>query len=85
MNNKSYNEAWRFIEENLPNYDHRDDVLHDDILVRFVEGDDICDNDLEWIESEFQSDKNLVAKEIVRLETQFAREALRAYYQRLFI
>lgn len=82
MKDKSYNEAWRFIEENLPNYDHRDDILRDDILLRFVEGDDICDSDHKWIASEFQSDKNLVAKEIIRLETQFTNEALRAYYEK---
>lgn len=71
---------WRFIEEYLPNYSSRDDVLRDDILFRFVDGDDVSEEDLKWIEDEFKNDKNLVKEELVRLESRFMVESLKAYW-----
>lgn len=71
---------WRFIEEYLPNYSSRDDVLRDDILFRFVDGDDVSKEDLKWIEDEFKNDKRLVKEEIVRLESRFMVESLKAYW-----
>jgi len=71
---------WRFIETNLPNYYTRDDVLRSDILLRFIENDDVWGEDLKWIEEEFKSDIHLVKKELVRLETRFITESLRSYY-----
>lgn len=80
--NNSYHNAWRFIEEYLPNYSNRDDVLQDDILLRFIEGDDVCEEDMEWVEKEFQSDKKEITNELVRLESRFMAEALQAYYDK---
>lgn len=71
---------WRFIEEYLPNYSSRDDVLRDDILFRFVDGDDVSKEDLKWIEDEFKNDKNLVKEELIRLESRFMVEAMKAYW-----
>ena len=65
---------WYFIEDFLPNYSSRDDVLQNDIIFRYIHDDDICDGDLEWIRNEFNCDKNLVRKELVRLETRFINE-----------
>lgn len=78
--NTSYHNTWRFIEENLPNYSSRDDVLLDDILLRYIEGDDVSEEDLEWIEAEFHNDSHLIKEEIIRLETGFMNESLQAYY-----
>ena len=36
-----HNILWHFIEEYLPNYSSRDDVLLDDILTRFIEDDGV--------------------------------------------
>ena len=72
---------WNFIEEYLPNYSSRDDVLCDDILFRFITNDEVCEEDLVWIANDFNSDKSLVKAELVRLETKFAEEALTAYYE----
>lgn len=72
---------WRFIEEYLPNYSSRDDVLQDDILFRFIDGDEVSEEDLKWIEDEFENDKNLVKEELVRLETHFISESLKAYWR----
>ena len=71
---------WRFIEEYLPNYSSRDDVLRDDILFSFVDDDDVSKEDLKWIEDEFKNDKKLVKEELVRLESHFMVEALKAYW-----
>lgn len=79
--NNSYINTWRFIEEYLPNYSSRDDVLWDDILFRYIEGEHVCEDDLKWIERTFHNDKTLVKEELVRLESQFMLEALRAYYE----
>ena len=70
------NAKWRFIEDNLPNYYHRDDVLRDNILYSFLEGEEVCDDDLEWIEEEFHSDKKMIAEELRRMEAGFLSEAL---------
>ena len=74
---------WRFIEEHLPNYYSRDEVLRSDILLRFVNDEEVCENDLIWITEEFKSDKTLVKEEIIRLEALFAKEALIVYYKQI--
>lgn len=88
MNNtkqdNSYYDSWRFIENYLPNYYHRDDVLRDDILLRYVDGDDVCEGDLSWIEEEFKDDKYLVKEELIRIESRLMEESLQAYYGKLF-
>jgi hypothetical protein len=76
-----HNMFWRFIESYLPNYSSRDDVLWDDILTRFLEDDDVCEEDMAWISKEFNCDKKLVKEELIRMETCFAQEALVAFYQ----
>lgn len=72
---------WRFIETYLPNYSSRDDVLRDDILYRYIEGDDVCDVDNKWIQAEFNGDKHLVMEELIRLEKGFVEESLKSYYE----
>ena len=80
QNSNSYHNAWRFIEDYLPNYSRRDDILMDDILYRYVEGEDVNDDDLKWIAAEFHSDKKLIEEELVKFESVFMAEALQAYY-----
>ena len=66
----------QFIEEYLPDYYHRDDVLHLDIYSRYIDNEEMDENDLQWIYQDFGSDKKKVKEEIDRLEMQFAYEAL---------
>ena len=66
----------QFIEEYLPDYYHRDDVLHLDIYSRYIDNEEVNENDLQWIYQDFGSDKKKVEEEINRLEMQFAYEAL---------
>ena len=57
MKEKTYNigeyDTWRFIEENLPNYHQRDDVLYNDIVSRYVNGEDLSDSDYEMMREHF--------------------------------
>ena len=59
MGKKTYNiseyDEWNFIEENLPNYHRRDDILYNDIVCRYVNGEDIDAQDLEMMKSHFKS------------------------------
>lgn len=80
---ETYRGLWSFIEAYLPNYSHRDDVLWTDILLRFLTDEDVGKDDLERIECEFQSDKSLVKTELIKLEAQFAKEALEEFYGRI--
>ena len=75
---------WDFIANYLPNYSSRDDVLRDDILFRYINSEDVCDEDLQWIEDDFKGDKSLVIDELIRLETGFMTEAIGAYYKNEF-
>jgi len=80
-NKDLYANLWEFVMRYLPNYEHRDDVLCSDILVRYYYGEDVDDDDLEWIHDEYHDDKELVLEELVRLETSFVQEALMAYHR----
>ena len=75
-NSSSRNNLWQFIEEYLPDYYHRDDVLHLDIYSRYIDNEEVDESDLQWIYQDFGSDKEKVEEEIDRLEKQFAYEAL---------
>lgn len=75
---------WLFVENYLPNYYSRDDVLIDDILYRYITGDEVCDEDMQWIQTEFNGDKSLMREELIKLEMGFVDESLHAYYEQLF-
>lgn len=81
----SYISTWRFIEDYLPNYSSRDDILRNDILFRYLDDDDVCDEDMQWIKAEFNGDKHLVKEELVRLEKGFFEESLKAYYEQHYV
>ena len=48
-------DEWKFIEDNLPCYHQRDDVLHNDIVSRYVNGEDLSDKDAADMAFEFDS------------------------------
>ncbi len=79
--NESYRFFWQFIETYLPNYYSRDDVLWDDILNRYLYGEEVCERDMKWIEEEYNCDKKLILSELISLETRFAEEALEVFYE----
>ena len=67
---------WQFIEEYLPDYYHRDEVLRSDILCRYLDKEDVDESDLQWIFQEFGSDKTKVQDALERLDMELAYEAL---------
>lgn len=74
--NPEKGELWAFIERFLPDYYHRDDILHHDIYTRYVDNEEVCDSDLQWIYSDFCSDKAKVEEALDEMERNFAYEAL---------
>ena len=48
-------EDWLFIEQNLPNYESRNDILYNDIVNRYVSGEEIDSHDAEMMQNDFSS------------------------------
>ena len=71
----------QFIEEYLPDYYHRDDVLRSDILCRYLDNEDVDESDLQWIYQEFGSDKTKVQDALERLDMKLAHEALQNWLE----
>ena len=59
MREKTYRinecEDWLFIEQNLPNYESRNDILYNDIVNRYVSGEEIDSQDAEMIQNNLSS------------------------------
>ena len=59
MRKKTYRinecEDWLFIEQNLPNYESRNDILYNDIVNRYVSGEEIDSHDAEMMQNDFSS------------------------------
>ena len=72
---------WNFIEKYLPDYYHRDDILHYDIYTRFVDKEEVCESDLEWIYNDFGSDREKVIEEMNQMEKDFAYESLLSWLE----
>ena len=71
---------WSFIEAYLPNYSRRDDVLMSDILARFLDNEEIAEEDAEMIASVYGNNKDLVRQELLRLDKGLMAEAMEAYF-----
>ena len=78
---ETYRGFWEFIEEHLPGYSWRNDVLESDILCRYVSDEDVWEEDMKWINQYYGGDKQKVAQVLIELEAKFAIEALDAYYE----
>ena len=50
------------IEVFLPNYYHRDEVLVSDILYRYIEGEEVSDEDMEWLPGSKEEAKQVLEK-----------------------
>ena len=60
---------WRFVEEWHPKYCSDDRVLVCDILFRYLEKEDVNEDDKRWIAKEFNSREEIV-HELKRLENE---------------
>ena len=74
---------WRFVEEWHPMYCSDDRVLLCDILFRYLEKEDVDEDDKEWIAREFNSSEEIV-RELKQLEKDLFSESLDIYYEQLF-
>lgn len=74
---------WRFVEEWHPKYSSDDRVLVCDILFRYLEKEDVNEDDKRWIAKEFNSREEIV-HELKRLEKDLFSESLDIYYEQLF-
>jgi hypothetical protein len=68
---------WSFIENHLPDYSSRDDVLHSDILTRYLDGEEVSEEDLPWI-AKLGTREDVVA-ELIDIDSHLLEEALEAY------
>lgn len=71
---------WPFIEEYLPDYSRRDDVLMSDILARFLDNEEIAEEDADMIASVYGNNKDLVRQELLGLDKGLMAEAMEAYF-----
>ena len=71
---------WDTVAEYLPHYHTRNDVLLSDILVRYIDDEEVCESDLKMIESEYGTDKQAVKEALFRLDSRLIIEAMRVMY-----
>ena len=69
---------WQFVEKNHPAYFTDDRVLQVDILYRYIDNDEVSENDIKWINS-IGSDSD-IKRELIHLETSLFSEALENFY-----
>ena len=74
---------WRFVEEWHPKYCSDDRALVCDILFRYLEKEDVNEDDKRWIAKEFNSREEIV-HELKRLEKDLFSESPDIYYEQLF-
>jgi hypothetical protein len=66
---------WAFIEKYYPKYHHCDDVLLSDILIKKLDGQEICEEDEEMIK-----DWDVKA-ELLKVDQRLLAEALENYFE----
>ena len=69
---------WDFIEKYYPNYDHCDSILLSDILTRKLNGEEICENDEEYINNWD------VRKVLMELDKELLGEAFENYFSTIY-
>lgn len=70
--NKECWDKWDIIGCFLPDYYHRNEVLRSDILQRYVDDEEVCEEDLEWL----PKSKEVALKELNELDQELLEEAL---------
>ena len=78
-----YNTArWNFIEQYHPNYYSDDRVLLHEILFRYLDDDEVAEEDQEWIRNEFKS-RAEIEQELRHIEKALYSEAWDNYQAEL--
>lgn len=73
------NDYWMFVGEHLPNFYRRDDVLLSDILTRYINGEEISDDDLRSL----PEDKAEAGRMSEELDLALYNEAVEAYNEKM--
>lgn len=73
---------WDFIAEELPWYSSDDRVLYCDILFRYLTNEEVADEDIVWIQEQFD-DRKAIVEELKRVEKDLFSEAINVYYDNL--
>lgn len=80
---KDINDIWGFIEEHYEDYYSSDAVLEHDILTKFIEGEDVYEEDIKRIKSNFKSADEI--RDRLKIVTKdLTCEAIVSYYDKLF-
>lgn len=65
---------WDFIMKFLPDYTHRDDVLESDIFTRYLDGEDVIEEDIHFYNFRTRS-RESIEQELYQLDTELFIEA----------
>lgn len=80
---KDINDIWGFIEENYERYYNSHEVLEHDILTRFIEGEDVCEDDIKWIKDELNS-ADKINHRLIEITLKLISISVISYYGKLF-
>lgn len=80
---KDINEIWGFIEEHYEDYYSSDAVLEHNTLTKLIEGEDVYEEDIERIKSNFKSADEIMDRLKV-ITKDLTCEAIMTYYDKLF-
>lgn len=73
---KEYWSEWCIIECFLPDYYHRGEVLRSNVLERYVDGEEVYEEDLEWL----PKSKEDAQKELDKLDQELLEESLNVLF-----
>ena len=73
---KEYWSEWHIIECFLPDYYHRGEVLRSNVLERYVDGEEVYEEDLEWL----PKSKEEAQKELDLLDQELLEESLNVLF-----
>lgn len=80
---KDINDIWGFIEEHYEDYYSSDAVLEHNTITKFIEGEDVYEEDIKWIKSNFKSSDEI--RDRLKIVTKdLTCDAIMAYYDKLF-
>lgn len=69
---------WDFIANHLPSYYSDDNVARSDLLWRYVDNEEVDEQDIEALEEEFANKKEML-DEIAKIGTELFKESLEAF------
>jgi hypothetical protein len=80
---KDINDIWGFIEEHYEDYYSSDAVFEHNTLTKFIEGEDVYEEDIKWIKSNFKS-ADEIRDRLKVITIKLTCEAIMTYYEKLF-